>query len=172
MKYKLYIVLLIIVGIFTITACQNKEESLNNKKYKCEYTKKEDGLQTISKRIIEVNEDEKPVYYTYTYGYSNYGKKTNEYKSFCNSLKNAINGKEYVDNKDIVTAKVVCNKKNHYQAYLTLKYDVEKLLKSKKLPEIKKYIEYYTNKNKTFKKDEWKNTFYEDENIGKFECNY
>ena len=163
---KIVTYIFIITSLFIITGCSG------NKMYECKYTKKDTDRQTISKIDVEVDSKGKPIYYHYTYGFSNLGNKNGKYKTMCDDLETVKKNKKVTAHKDSVSIETVCNEKNNYQVYMIVKYDLAKLKGDKDFSEIVKNIQKYTKKDGTFDKDSWKESFNKDYKKGKYKCDF
>lgn len=176
MKKKLLLSLFIVMALFMITGCEKnssttKKASSSNKIYECEYTNKDSSKQLITKKGIEVNKKGEPVYYHYTFGYSNIDSKE-KYDSMCNELKEVNNNDQVAAHKDSVKIETICNEKNGYEVYMVVRYDAKKLEGDEAFKEIDEHVKKYTKKDGTFDKDSWKKQFTTDDNEGKYTCNY
>ena len=171
MKKKILLSLLIVVALFTITGCGNKEEksnnngpTSNNKTYKCEYSVKNDGMQTIDEYIIELDSNRKAVTYSQITGYENAS--DSFYKSFCDGIK----AKE--ENHDYLKMTATCDDSSK-KAISTKVYSVSKIRDMSEFSKINEFLNNFTKEDGTFDLDAFKNYFNTDSlKAGKYTCNF
>lgn len=171
MKKKILLSILILIGLVTITGCGNNEKKLNNnesitknKTYKCEYSVKNDGMQTIDEYIIELDSSDKVVTYSQITGYENATDKF--YKDFCDGIK----AKE--ESHDYFKFTAECdNSKN--KAISTKVYDISKISEMSEFSGINTFLNRFTKEDGTFDLDEFKNYFDTDSlKTGKYTCDF
>ena len=175
MKKKILLSLFVVVALFMLTGCESKnttkKASSSNKIYECEYTKEDSNKQLITKKGIEVNKKGEPVYYHYTYGYSNIDDEE-KYKTMCNELKEVEKNDKVKAHKDSVEIEATCDEKNNYEVYMVVRYDMKKLNGDEDFKDIDEHVKKYTKEDGTFDKDSWKEQFTKDTNEGKYTCNF
>jgi hypothetical protein len=160
-----------------LMGCESKSKfttdkvSKGNKIYECEYTKEDSNKQLINKKGMEVNKKGEPVYYHYTYGYSNIDDEE-KYKTMCNQLDEVKKNDKVKAHKDSVNIETVCDKTKNYEVYMKVRYDVNKLKGDEDFKDIDEHVKKYTKEDGTFDKDSWKELFFTDVNDGKYTCNF
>ena len=177
MKKKIFLSLLVLVMLFTITGCGSKGNiaNSNNKIYECRYNKDDnkEGKRYLTKYIIELNNKDEAEVYTLTTGFSNYGSKTEGYTEFCNGLKDNKQKNLLEKYKDSVSMKVVCNEENNYQAYVSKTYQIKKIKNIDEFSSVYKFLSTYIKDDGTFDLDSWKNYFNTDSlKSGNYLCNF
>ena len=179
MKKKMLLLLLVIVALFTITGCGSsdvtKKTKSNNKTYICRYSKDDntEGKRYLTKYIIETNNKNEAEVYTVITGFSNYGSETDGYKEFCNGLKDNKQNDLLKKYKNVVTMKVVCDKKNNYEAYVQKEYKIKKIKDIDDFSVVYKSLEPYIKEDGTFDLDAWKNFFNTDSlKAGNYSCDF
>ena len=179
MNKKVFLSLLAIVMVFTITGCgksdETKETKSKNKIYECRYSKDDtaEGKRYLTKYLIELNDKNEAEVYTLITGFSNYGSETDGYKEYCNGLKDNKQKDLLEKYKDIVDMKVVCDSKNNYEAYVLKEYQVKKIKDIDDFNSIYKFLEPYIKEDGTFDLESWKNYFNTDSlKAGKYSCDF
>ena len=179
MKKKLFLSLLILVVLFTITGCGKSSDSMvaksKNKTYECRYSKDDnaDGKRYLTKYIIELNNKKEAEVFTLISGFSNYGSETDGYKEFCKGLKDNKQNALLEKYKDAVSMKVVCDEKNNYEAYAVKKYKIKKIKELNEFSRIYNSLEPYIKSDGTFDLEGWKNYFNTDSlKAGNYSCDF
>ena len=178
MKKKIFLSLLLIVAVFTITGCDKSDivtKKSGYKTYECRYSKDDnaEGKRYLTKYIIELNDKNEAEVYTLITGFSNYGSETDGYKEFCDGLKNNKQEDLLKKYKDVVSMKVVCDKENNYEAYVEKEYKVKKIKDIDEFSSINKYLSAFIKDDGTFDLDSWKNYFNTDSlKAGNYTCNF
>ena len=179
MSKKLFLSLLIVVMLFTITGCGKTDEAggtkSNYKSYECRYSKDDnaEGKRYLTKYIVELNDKNELEVYTLISGFSNYGSETDGYKEFCNGLKDNKQTDLLEKYKDAVAMKVVCDEKNNYEAYALKEYQVKKIKDIDEFSSIYKSLETFIKEDGSFDLDAWKNYFNTNSlKAGNYTCDY
>ena len=178
MKNKIFLSLLALIMVFTITGCGKNANNItksNYKSYECRYSKDDnaEGKRYLTKYRIELNDKKELEVYTLITGFSNYGSKTDGYNEFCNGLKDNIQKDLLKKYKSSVYIKVVCDNKNNYQAYVQKEYKVKKIKNIDEFSTIYKFLSSYIKDDGTFDLDAWKNYFNTDSlKAGNYTCNF
>ena len=176
---KIFICLLALLAIFTVTGCDksdvNKETKSKNKVYECRYSKDDntEGKRYLTRYLIELNDKNEAEVYTLITGFSNYGSETDGYKDFCNGLKDNIQTDLLEKYKDAVAMKVVCDENNNYEAYALKEYQVKKIKDISDFSSIYKFLEPYIKDDGTFDLNGFKNYFNTDSlKAGNYTCDF
>ena len=75
--------------------------------------------------------------------------------------------------KDVATMKVVCDKKNNYEAYVIKEYQVKRIKDIDDFSTINKFLNQYTKDDGTFDLEGWKNYFNTDSlKAGNYSCDF
>ena len=178
MKKKIFLSLLVIVAVFTITGCDKSDivtKKSGYKTYECRYSKDDnaEGKRYLTKHIIELNNKDEAEVYRVIAGFTNYGSETEGYTEFCNGLKNNNQNDLLEKYKDSVSMKVVCNKENNYQAYIVKEYKIKKIKDISDFSTIYKFLEPYIKEDGSFDLDAWKNYFNTDSlKAGNYSCDF
>lgn len=169
MNKKIFLSLLALVMVFSVTGCGNEnkinnESSSKNKTYKCEYSVKSNDMQTIDEYIIEIDNSGKAVKYSQVTGYEN--ATDSFYESFCDGIKK----KE--EKYDYYTLTASCDKSKN-KAIATKVYDVLKIKDIEELSAINKFLNDFTNEDGTFNLNLFKDYFNTDSlKKGNYTCNF
>ncbi len=177
MKKKVMLLLIVILGLITITGCGNKSKSStksSNKVYICKNNDNSDGKRYLTTYTIELNSKGKAIKYSIKDGFGNYEDNIEGFNNYCDGLKKGKeNNKEKIEKyKDAATMEVICDTKK-MEAYYIMSYDLAKIKNIDDFKNINNEIAKYTKDDKTFDLDAWKNYFATAENkSGHYDCNF
>ena len=179
MKKKILLCLIAITSIFVITGCTKDEATTETKSgyktYECRYSKEDnaEGKRYLTRYIVELNSKNEAEVYTLISGFSNYGSETDEYKEFCDGLKDNKQTDLLEKYKDAVSFEVVCDSKNNYEAYALKKYQVKKIKDIDDFSSVYKSIKKYIKASGTFDLEAWKDYFNTDSlKAGNYSCDF
>ena len=179
MNKKIVFGLLIIIMIFMVSGCSDKniakETKKQNKTYECRYSKDDnkDEKRFLTKYIVELNDKDELEVYTVLSGFSNYKSETDGYKEFCDGLKSKMQKDLLEKYKDAISMEVVCDKKNNYEVYALKKYNVKKIKDIEEFSSVYNSIKTHIKENGKFDLDSWKNYFDTDSlKKGNYTCNF